>query len=237
MVNGSFSRLLRAGYRAKLTWAYAQPHHRCFCGRCSIVIIIGLTGGIASGKSVVARRLAELGAFHVDADVLAREVVEPGSPGLAAITARFGDGVLTEDGRLDRAALGAIIFSDEKSRLALNQITHPAVWARARGLFRNAAQHDPRAIVIYDVPLLVESSTKRPINFDRIVVVHADKDVRLRRLTEIRGMSVADAERRIGAQATDAERLAVADVVINTNGTMEETIRQVDELWHSLLRL
>src|SRR4051812_41919791 len=120
--------------------------------------ILGLTGGIAAGKSVVARRLAELGAVHVDADALAREVVEPGTPGLEAIWRRFGEAVISPDGTLDRAALGAIVFSDAEARADLNRITHPAVWRRSHELFAEAAAADPDAIVIYDVPLLVEGT-------------------------------------------------------------------------------
>jgi dephospho-CoA kinase len=135
--------------------------------------LIGLTGGIASGKSVVAKRLAERGAVVVDADVLAREVVEPGTPALAAIADHFGPGVIADDGSLDRPALGAVIFSDPAERLALNAITHPAVWKRARELFAAAERDDPDAVVVYDVPLLVEAAGDRPIRFDLVVVVNA----------------------------------------------------------------
>jgi dephospho-CoA kinase len=124
--------------------------------------LIGLTGGIASGKSVVAKRLAERGAVVVDADVLAREVVEPGTPGLAAIADHFGPAVIADDGRLDRAALGAVIFSDPAERLALNAITHPAIWKRARELFAAAESENPDAVVVYDVPLLAEAAADRP---------------------------------------------------------------------------
>jgi dephospho-CoA kinase len=193
--------------------------------------LIGLTGGIASGKSVVARRLAEHGAVHVDADLLAREVVEPGTPGLAAIAERFGRTVIAPDGTLDRAALGAIIFSDPEARAALNAITHPAVWARAKQLFDAAVAADPNAVVVYDVPLLVEASSARPLRFDLIVVVHADTETRLQRLVELRGMTRQEAAHRLNSQATDTERLAIADVVIDSNGTLDETLEQADELW------
>lgn len=198
------------------------------------MLVVALTGGIASGKSTVAKRLVEHGAVLVDADQLAREVVEPGTPGLAAIVERFGPGVIASDGSLDRPALGAIIFSDEQSRLDLNAITHPAVWRRGTELFAQAAAKNPDAIVIYDVPLLVEASGDRPLNFDRVVVVHADRDERMRRLIDIRGLSRGEAERRIDAQAGDEERLAVADVVIDANGTLEQTLGQVDALWDDL---
>jgi dephospho-CoA kinase len=193
--------------------------------------LIGLTGGIASGKTVVATRFAELGAVVVDADVLAREVVEPGTAGLAAIAREFGDSVIAADGTLDRAALGAIVFSDEGARLALNGITHPAVWRRARELFDQAEAHDPGAVVVYDVPLLAEAAADRPIRFDRVVVVHASAETRLARLVGLRGMNEADARRRLSAQATDAERLALADDVIDSDGTLEHTLEQVDALW------
>ena len=198
--------------------------------------LIGLTGGIASGKSVVARRLAELGAVHVDADVLARQVVEPGTQGLAAIVEEFGSGILQADGSLDRPALGAIVFSDPEKRLALNAITHPAVWRRARELFDAAEAADPRAVVVYDVPLLVEAAGERPISFDLVVVVNASTATRLQRLVELRGMTREEAAHRLNSQATDTERLAIADVVIDSNGTLDETLAQVDMLWANVTR-
>lgn len=195
------------------------------------MVLIGLTGGIASGKSVVARRLAEHGAIHVDADALAREVVEPGTPGLAAIAERFGPSVIAADGSLDRAALGGIIFTDSEARLALNEITHPAVWRRAKELFDEATEVDPDAVIVYDVPLLVEASGSRPITFDVIAVVTASVQTRMERLVELRGMNVAEAAGRLASQATDEERLAIADVVIDSNGTLDETLDQADSLW------
>ena len=198
--------------------------------------LIGLTGGIASGKSVVARRLAELGAVHVDADVLARQVVEPGTQGLAAIVEEFGSGILQADGSLDRPALGAIVFSDPEKRLALNAITHPAVWRRARELFDAAEAADPQAVVVYDVPLLVEAASERPIRFDLVVVVNASTATRLQRLVELRGMTREEAAHRLNSQATDTERLAIADVVIDSNGTLDETLAQVDMLWANVSR-
>jgi dephospho-CoA kinase len=193
--------------------------------------LIGLTGGIASGKSVVGKRLAELGAVHVDADLLAREVVEPGTPGLARIAEEFGRSVIAADGSLDRAALGAMIFPDPEKRAALNAITHPAVWARAHELFEQAERDDPGAVIVYDVPLLVEASADRQMNFDLVVVVHADLDARIGRLMQLRGMTREEATHRVNSQATDAERLAIADVVIDSNGTLGRTIEQADELW------
>lgn len=193
--------------------------------------LIGLTGGIASGKSVVSARLAERGAVVVDADVLAREVVEPGTPALAAIAETFGPGVIGPDGTLDRPALGAIVFSDAAKRQQLNDITHPAVWNRARQLFAEAESRDPRAVVVYDVPLLVEAAGDRPISFDLVVVVHASAATRLKRLVELRGLTEAEAGHRLSSQATDAERLAVADVVIDSDGALDDTLRQADELF------
>ncbi|NUU05511.1 dephospho-CoA kinase [Leifsonia sp. C5G2] len=194
--------------------------------------LIGLTGGIASGKSTIASRLAEHGAVVVDADRIAREVVEPGTPALAQIAERFGDGVIAPDGSLDRPALGAIVFGDPEALRALNGITHPAVLAASTARFRAAAEADPDAIVVYDVPLLVESANEYP--FDRVVVAHADEATRIRRLVELRGMDAAEAERRIRSQASDEERLAVADDVIDTGGTLQHTRDQVDALWRQL---
>ena len=190
--------------------------------------LIGLTGGIASGKSLVSTRLAELGATIVDADVLAREVVEPGTPGLAAIAEHFGPDVLLADGSLNRPALGAIIFADPEQREKLNSITHPAVWRRARELFDETATD---AVVVYDVPLLVEGAKGRQLDFDLIVVVNASTATRLQRLMELRGMTREEAGHRLNSQASDTERLAVADVVIDNNGGIDETLQQVDALW------
>ncbi len=184
--------------------------------------------GIAAGKSVVAKRLAEHGAIHVDADQLAREVVEPGTPGLARIRETFGDAVIAPDGTLDRPALGAIIFADPEARAQLNAITHPAVWDLAKQRFSAAGPSD---VVVYDVPLLAEASADRPIRFDLVVVVHADLQTRLHRLVELRGMTREEATHRLNSQASDTERLAIADVVIDSTGTIEDTLRQADELW------
>ena len=196
--------------------------------------LIGLTGGIASGKSVVAKRLAERGAVVVDADVLAREVVEPGTPGLAAIADHFGPAVIADDGGLDRAALGAVIFSDPAERLALNAITHPAIWRRARELFADAERENADAVVVYDVPLLAEAAADRPIRFDLVVVVNASAETRLERLVELRGLSEEEARRRISSQASDAERLAMADVVIDSDGALEATLAQADDVYRRI---
>jgi dephospho-CoA kinase len=196
------------------------------------VQLIGLTGGIASGKSTIARRLAVHGAVVVDADKIAREVVEPGTPALAEIAETFGDGVIRADGSLDRPALGAIVFADQDARLRLNGITHPAVLRASTARFEQAAAEDPDAIVVYDIPLLVESANDYP--FDLVVVAHAPADTRIDRLVRLRGMDPAEAERRIRSQASDDERLAVADVVIDTGGSLEHTLEQTDALWERL---
>jgi len=198
------------------------------------VQIVALTGGIASGKSTVSNRLAEHGAVIVDADLLARKVVEPGTPGLEAIRSRFGDAVIAEDGSLDRPALGAIVFGDPDALADLNAITHPAVWRAALERFAQAEASDRDAIVVYDVPLLVEASPDRPLRFDRVVVVEADRAERIRRLVADRGMTEADAERRIGVQADDEQRRAVADIVIDNNGSTDDLLRRVDALWNEL---
>jgi dephospho-CoA kinase len=196
------------------------------------MLLVALTGGIASGKSTVAGRLQERGAVIVDADQVARQVVEPGEPALARIAAEFGPEVIAADGTLDRAALGSIVFSDPEGRQRLNAITHPAVLERSRALFAAAAEADPDAIVVYDIPLLVETS--RGDEFDLRVVVHAATETRVRRMIELRGMTREEALHRINSQATDTDRFAIADVVIDADGTLEHTLEQTDALWENL---
>lgn len=195
--------------------------------------VIALTGGIAAGKSTVAARLAEHGAIVIDADQLAREAVAPGSPGLAAVVERFGAAVLTDDGALDRSALGSIIFGDATERAALNAIVHPEVRRLYRAHVDRIAEVAPDAIVVYDVPLLVEARAAN--EFTLVVVAHAPAEVRVDRLVALRGLDRASAQARVQAQASDAERLALADVVIDTSGTLESTIEQVDALWRRLV--
>lgn len=195
-------------------------------------MLIGLTGGIASGKSTVAGRLSALGAVVVDADQLAREAVAVGSPGLAQIRETFGDGVISVDGGLDRAALGAIVFGDPEALRKLNQITHPEVGRLSHERFAAARAADPEAVIVYDVPLLAEARNRG--EWDQIVVVHAPAAMRVERLVAFRGMERAEAERRIAAQAGDEERLAIADVVIDSSGTLEETLERTDALWRTL---
>ena len=192
---------------------------------CPCVLRIGLTGGIGSGKSTVARLLADRGAHVVDADVLAREVVEPGTPGLAAVVEAFGEGVVTADGTLDRPALAAVVFGNADARARLDGIVHPLVRARATELI-SALPAD--AVVVQDIPLLVE--TGQAASFDLVLVVEADADVRVARLVE-RGLTDADARARIAAQATDEQRRAVADVVLDNSGTPEELTDQVEQFW------
>ncbi len=196
------------------------------------MLLVALTGGIASGKSTVARRLAEHGAVIVDADQVARDVVAPGEPALARIAEEFGPGVIAADGSLDRPALGAIVFRDPEGRQKLNAITHPAVLARSRELFAAAAVADPDAIVVYDIPLLVEAG--RHDEFDLVVVVRAATETRIARMVDLRGMTREEALHRLNSQATDAERVAIADVVIDADGTVEETLAQADQLWENL---
>lgn len=194
--------------------------------------VIALTGGIASGKSTISRRLAALGASIVDADVLSREAVEPGSPGLRGIVERFGRGVVAGDGALDRAALGAIVFADAEARGALNAIVHPEVRRLAAARIAEVGRRDPDAIAVYDVPLLAETGVDH--GFDLVVVADADASIREDRLVEHRGLSREEARSRVAAQATDAERRALADVLIDTTGTLAETDAQVDALWDDL---
>jgi dephospho-CoA kinase len=194
--------------------------------------IVALTGGIASGKSTIAGRLADHGAVIVDADQLVREVQQPGSPVLTAIAAEFGERMLHPDGSLDRAALGQRVFGDADAVRRLNAIVHPAVRAESARRFAEAFAVDPGAVVVYDVPLLVEARADDP--WDLVIVAHAPAELRRGRLVELRGMSESDAEARIASQVSDEDRLAVADVVIDTTGTMAETYRQADELWARL---
>lgn len=199
-----------------------------------VMPLIALTGGIASGKSTIARRLAEHGAVIVDADAIVREVQSPGSAVLERIAAEFGDAVIRSDGSLDRAALGAIVFSDDAARERLNAIVHPAVRTASTERFERAFAEDPAAVVVYDVPLLVEARVDDP--WELIVVAHAPAAERERRLVELRGASEQDARARIAAQVSDDARLAVADVVIDTSGSLADTIAQTDELWERLRR-
>ncbi len=196
-----------------------------------VMPLIALTGGIASGKSTIAGRLAEHGAVIVDADQIVRDVQQPGSPVLEQIAASFGADLVRADGSLDRAALGARVFADPAQLAALNAIVHPAVRAESARRFAEAAA-DPRAVVVYDVPLLAEARASDP--WDLVVVAHAPAEVRVQRLMRERGMSEADARARIAAQVSDEDRLKLADVVIDTTGTLEDTRSRADALWERL---
>jgi dephospho-CoA kinase len=189
------------------------------------VLNIGLTGGIGSGKSTVSALLAERGAVIVDADRIAREVVEPGTPGLAAVVSAFGDGVVGPDGGLDRAALAAVVFADAEARARLDGIVHPLVRARAAEV---VAAAPPDAVLVHDIPLLVE--TGQAGRYELVLVVQAALGTRVARLVA-RGMTEDDARARIAAQATDEQRAAVADVVLDNSGTREELAAQVSRFW------
>ncbi|MGZ4630107.1 dephospho-CoA kinase [Oryzihumus sp.] len=191
---------------------------------------VGLSGGIGSGKSTVADRLRELGALVVDSDLLAREVVAPGSEGLAAVVERFGPQVLSADGSLDRAALGAIVFADGAGRRDLERITHPRIAARAGEL---VAAAPPEAVVVHDVPLLVEK--RMGAGYHLVLIVDADESTRIARLTTLRGLTEADAKARIATQATDEQRRAAADVLLPNDGTVEQVRAAVDGLWRERL--
>jgi dephospho-CoA kinase len=194
-------------------------------GYCPLVLRIGLTGGIGSGKSTVSALLASRGAVIVDADRIAREVVEPGTPGLARIVETFGERVLAADGSLDRAALAAVVFADAEARSRLDGIVHPLVRARAAELI---AAVPPGTVVVNDVPLLVE--TGQASSYDLVLVVEADPATRVSRLVQ-RGLTAEDAQARIAVQASDEQRRAVADVVVDNSGTPEELAEQVDRFW------
>jgi len=189
---------------------------------------VGLTGGIGAGKSAVLRRLADHGAVVIDADALAREVVAPGTPGLQAVIDEYGDEMLGADG-LDRGALAARVFADPVSLARLEAIVHPRVRARRDELLRGAAED---AVVVEDIPLLVEKGMSR--DFDVVVVVVAPEDVRIDRLVRLRGMNETDVRARLANQAADDARLAAADLVIDNSGTVEDLDQKVDALWRTL---
>jgi dephospho-CoA kinase len=193
---------------------------------------VGLTGGIGSGKSEVSRRLAARGAVLIDADVAAREVVAPGTPGLAEVIAAFGSGVLRPDGSLDRPRLGEIVFADPGLLARLNAIVHPRVRERMRELERAAGN---AAIVVHDVPLLAENALSA--GYDVVVVVDVPPAVQLDRLTRRRGMPGEQAAARIAAQASREQRLAIAGLVIDNSGSLSDLDQRVGELWAELTRM
>ena len=186
---------------------------------------IGLTGGIGSGKSTVSALLAEHGAVVVDADRIAREVLEPGTPGLDAVVAEFGPGVVAPDGSLDRAALASVVFADDAARRRLDALVHPLVRRRTAEL---VAAAPPDSVVVNDVPLLVE--TGQAGSYDLVLVVEADQEARVARLVG-RGLTETDARARMAAQATDEQRRAVADVVLDNSGTPAQLAERVADFW------
>jgi dephospho-CoA kinase len=188
--------------------------------------MVGLTGGIGAGKSAVATRLAELGAVVIDADRLARDAVAPGTEGLRRVVAEFGPGVLDADGALDRTALARLVFGDDEARQRLEEIIHPLVRAKTAEL---VAVAPPDAVVVNDVPLLVEANLAGL--YELVVVVLAAEETRIRRLVRDRGMSEDEARARIAAQASDEERRAVADVVLDNDGTLDDLRAKVDAAW------
>jgi len=190
---------------------------------------VGLTGGVASGKSTVSAILAELGAVVIDADQLAREVVAPGTEGLAEVVAAFGEGVLTAEGELDRPAMGAIVFADPEKRRVLESIVHPRVRDRAAEI---EAAAPPGAVVVHDIPLLAE--TGQGNGFDAVVVVDVPAEVQVERMTGIRGMTREDARARIGAQATREQRREIATYVIENTGSLEDLRMEVERVLDEL---
>ncbi|MFD7104041.1 dephospho-CoA kinase [Streptomyces celluloflavus] len=193
------------------------------------MVKVGLTGGIGAGKSEVSRLLASYGAVIVDADRIAREVVEPGTPGLAAVVEEFGAGVLAPDGTLDRPKLGGIVFADPERLKALNAIVHPLVGARSAELEASAG---PDAVVVHDVPLLAENGLA-PL-YDLVIVIDAAPQTQLDRLVRQRGMTEDEAKSRMAAQASREQRLAIADLVIDNDGPLAELEPQVREVWERL---
>jgi dephospho-CoA kinase len=194
------------------------------------MLTVGLTGGIGAGKSEVSRLLVEHGAVLIDADRIAREVVAPGTEGLAAVVEAFGDEVLAEDGSLDRPKLGSIVFADQEKLALLNSIVHPLVGARSRELEDAAAQD---AVVVHDVPLLAENGLA-PL-YDVVVVVDAAPQTQLDRLVRLRGMSEQDARARMAAQATREKRLEIADIVIDNDVPLPVLRQRVREVWDDLV--
>lgn len=195
------------------------------------MLLVGLTGGIGAGKSEVSRRLAAYGAVIIDADLIAREVVAPGTDGLAEIVEAFGAGVLGPDGALDRERLGDIVFADPGKLATLNAIVHPRVAARMRELEDAAG---PGSVVVHDVPLIAENGLAG--SYDLVVVVDVPPRAQLDRLVRLRGMTREQAQARMNAQASRQQRLAIAGIVVDNSGSLAELDRQVGELWAELRR-
>jgi dephospho-CoA kinase len=193
--------------------------------------LVGLTGGIAAGKSTVAKRWVEQGGIEIDADQLAREVVEPGTTGAAQILEAFGPSVFQDDGALDRAKLGAVIFGDSKLRKTLESIVHPLVKAKAQQM---VAALPSNTIAIYNVPLLVEASVDLP--FDMVVTVETPAKEQIHRLKKHRGMSLEEAQKRVASQASPAQRANAADVILNSNQDLNYLLKDADSLWLRIQR-
>lgn len=192
---------------------------------------IGLTGGIGSGKSTVSKKLDELGAFVVDADKIAREIVEPGEPALAELAEEF-DGILNEDGTLNRQELARQAFASREATKKLNSITHPRIRERTDELFHEAELEGER-VLVYDMPLLIENGEADRV--DHVLVVDAPDDVRVKRLTQYRNLDETDARARIDAQIDRETRLAVADTVLDNSGDLEELMEQVESFWDEVV--
>ncbi len=192
---------------------------------------VGLTGGMGSGKSTVAKRLDQLGAKIIDADIIAREIVEPGQPALEELADTFGADILREDGTLDRAELASRAFATEEATKKLNAITHPRIAALTKQRYEGAGSY---AVVVYDMPLLIENGLAEDQHL--VLVVSAPEALRVDRLVESRGVSREDAQRRIATQVDDQTRLRAADVVLDNSGTQEQLIEQVDQAWHQRIR-
>lgn len=196
------------------------------------MFIIGLTGGIASGKSTVAKMLVEKGTYLLDADQLAREAVEPGRPAWQEIVEWLGESVLLPDRNLDRAKLGSIVFNDRRKLEKLNKIVHPWVGSRFMERSKEIEAKDPRATVVYDIPLLIEAGMQKMV--DLVLLVYVPRETQLKRLQERDGISRAEAEARLRAQKPLEEKKKQADVIIDNRGTIAETARQVDQFWANL---
>ncbi|HUH53978.1 MAG TPA: dephospho-CoA kinase [Microbacteriaceae bacterium] len=195
--------------------------------------MIALTGGIASGKSTIAKRLDELGAHVIDADNLARDAVKPGSKGLNEIIKEFGREILLENGELNRNSLAELVFADGVALSKLNSIVHPEVHKLFSKKVSEITQSNRNAVIVYDVPLLAEHDSKS--EWDHVVVASAPEETRINRLVELRGFKVEEARARILNQADEKERIAIADTVIDTSKSMSETIKQTDAFWKSLV--
>lgn len=196
------------------------------------MITIALTGGIASGKTTISNRLRELGAVIIDADVIARQVVQPGQPALAKIAKHFGQQVIAADGTLDRKGLADIVFNDDEALKALNDITHPEIRKVTESIIAEVSGEEPNTIFVHDIPLLAENRSN--YDYDFIWVADSPAEVRKERLMEDRGMTAEEAQARIDAQVSDEERRMIADVVIDTTRAIPETLDQVDELFARL---